>query len=207
MFCSKHIDVKRHSVYFSEIKKNICRIFFGFKFISFPNRGVLSAVPCIYSLFIHTPPSSFPPWNAWPTSRILGQRATGGYGWPVRSVDVSSSSSTGTRRNAYVLLNPSATARYVKRPPTMKGAASNVAFRYILNLEAFRMDSRVSFDRFKYAATCGQVLEDRPFSYVPCIVSLLLQGRRGGIKEPSEMSVYGSTSYHRLWQVAGRCVR
>ena len=39
MFCSKHVDVKRHSVYFPEIKKNICRIFFGFEFISFPNRG------------------------------------------------------------------------------------------------------------------------------------------------------------------------
>jgi len=50
MFCSKHVDVKRNSVYFPEIKKkkNICRIFFGFEFISFPNRGVLSAAPCIY---------------------------------------------------------------------------------------------------------------------------------------------------------------
>jgi len=33
-------------VYFPEIKKNICRIFFGFEFISFPNRGLLSAAPC-----------------------------------------------------------------------------------------------------------------------------------------------------------------
>jgi hypothetical protein len=30
-----------------------------------------------------------------------------------------------------------------------------VAFRYVLNLEASRMDSRVPFDRFKYVATCG----------------------------------------------------
>ena len=29
-------------------KKNICRIFFGFEFISFPNRGVLSAAPCTF---------------------------------------------------------------------------------------------------------------------------------------------------------------
>jgi len=48
MFCAKHVDVKRHSVYFPEKKENICRIFFGFEFISFPNRGVLSAAPCIF---------------------------------------------------------------------------------------------------------------------------------------------------------------
>ena len=47
MFCSKHVDVKRHSVCFTEIEKNICRIFFGFEFIRFSNRGVLSAAPCI----------------------------------------------------------------------------------------------------------------------------------------------------------------
>jgi hypothetical protein len=46
MFCSKHVDVKWNSVYFPEIKNNICRIFFGFEFISFPNRGVLSVEPC-----------------------------------------------------------------------------------------------------------------------------------------------------------------
>jgi hypothetical protein len=53
MFCSKHVDVKWHSVvdlkrdsvYFPETK-NISRIFFGFEFISFPNRGLLSAAPC-----------------------------------------------------------------------------------------------------------------------------------------------------------------
>ena len=44
MFCSKHVDVKRHSVCFPEIKKIF--IFFGFEFISFPNRGFLSAAPC-----------------------------------------------------------------------------------------------------------------------------------------------------------------
>jgi hypothetical protein len=33
-------------VYFPEIKKNICHIFFGFEFISFPNRGLLSAATC-----------------------------------------------------------------------------------------------------------------------------------------------------------------
>ena len=29
-------------------KKNICRIFFGFEFISFPSRGILSAEPCTF---------------------------------------------------------------------------------------------------------------------------------------------------------------
>ena len=43
---SKHDDVKRNFVYFTEIK-NICRNFFGFDFISFQNRGDLSAAPCI----------------------------------------------------------------------------------------------------------------------------------------------------------------
>ena len=51
-----------------------------------------------------------------------------------------------------------------RRSMTLKGAASDVAFRYLLNLEAFIMDSRVPVDRFKYAATCGQVLEDQLFS-------------------------------------------
>ena len=36
-----------------------------------------------------------------------------------------------------------------RRPMTLKGAASDVAFRYVLNVEAFTMDSRVPFDRFK----------------------------------------------------------
>jgi hypothetical protein len=53
MFCSKHVEVKRHSVYFPEVKKNICRIFFGFEFISFPNRGLLSAAPCIIVSGMH----------------------------------------------------------------------------------------------------------------------------------------------------------
>ena len=34
----------------SRNKKTICRIFFGFEFISFPNRGVLAAAPCIFQL-------------------------------------------------------------------------------------------------------------------------------------------------------------
>ena len=46
MICSKHIDVKRHSVCFPRIEKNICSIFFGFEFIRFSNRGVLSAATC-----------------------------------------------------------------------------------------------------------------------------------------------------------------
>jgi len=45
MFCSKDIDVKRHSMFFPEIEK-LCRIFFGFEFIRFSNRGVISAAPC-----------------------------------------------------------------------------------------------------------------------------------------------------------------
>ena len=48
MFCSKHVDVKQHSVYFPEIKH--LPIFFCFEFISLINRGLLSAAPCISSL-------------------------------------------------------------------------------------------------------------------------------------------------------------
>jgi len=43
----KHIDIKRHSVFFPEIE-NICRIFFDFEFIRFLNRGVLSAASCMF---------------------------------------------------------------------------------------------------------------------------------------------------------------
>jgi len=34
----------------SRNRKNICRIFFGFEFIRFSNRGVLSAAPCIIKI-------------------------------------------------------------------------------------------------------------------------------------------------------------
>ena len=54
----------------------------------------------------------------------------------------------------------------------MKGAASDVAFRNVLNVEAFAMDSRVNFEKFKYVATCGLVSEDRLFSHaLPCYLS------------------------------------
>jgi len=43
---SKHIDVKRHSVFFPEIEKHL-PIFFDFEFIRFSNRGVLSAAPVL----------------------------------------------------------------------------------------------------------------------------------------------------------------
>jgi len=46
MICSKHVDVKRHSVCFPEIEKYL-PVFFGFEFIRFSNRGVLSAASCI----------------------------------------------------------------------------------------------------------------------------------------------------------------
>jgi len=60
----------------------------------------------------------------------------------------------------------------VRQPPTLKGAASDVAFRYVLNLEAFWMDSRLPFDRFKYVALCGRVSENRIFPYtLPCIMT------------------------------------
>jgi len=54
---------------------------------------------------------------------------------------------------------------------SLKGAASDVAFRYVLNLEAFTMDSRVPFDIFKYVATCSRVSEDQLF---PCALPYLI---------------------------------
>jgi hypothetical protein len=45
-------------------------------------------------------------------------------------------------------LCPSVTARSVRQPPTLKTAASSASFRDVLNLEAFRMHSKVPFDRF-----------------------------------------------------------
>jgi hypothetical protein len=42
--------------------------------------------------------------------------------------------------------------------PSLKGAASNVAFRYVPNVETFRLDTRVTYDNFHYAATCGKVM-------------------------------------------------
>ena len=66
-------------------------------------------------------------------------------------------------------INPSTTRCHCKvcfrRLMTVKGAASDVAFCYVLNLEAYTMDSRIPIDRFKYIATCGRVSEDQLFSY------------------------------------------
>jgi len=45
MICSKHIDVKRYCVCFQEIEKHLLYLF-GFEFIRFSNRGVLSAASC-----------------------------------------------------------------------------------------------------------------------------------------------------------------
>jgi hypothetical protein len=89
---------------------------------------------------------------------------------------------------------------YVRQPPTLKGAASDVAFRYILNLQAFSMDSRVPFDRFKYIVLCGRVGEPNFSLYTALYYDwLVLQERRGiGITVPSEMSVYEPTPSHRL---------
>jgi hypothetical protein len=59
-------------------------------------------------------PSSFVPWDVWPTSIILMRRAMGGYRQPARHVKVC-----------------------VRQPPTLMRVASDVAFRYVLNLESF----------------------------------------------------------------------
>jgi hypothetical protein len=60
----------------------------------------------------------------------------------------------------------------VKRSLTLKRAASDVAFRYVLNLGAFWMDSRVPFNKFKYVALFDRVSENRLFPYaLPCIMT------------------------------------
>ena len=59
----------------------------------------------------------------------------------------------------------------VRQPPTLKAAASDVAFRCVLNLKAFRMNSIVPFHRFKELAKCGLVPGERLFPYtLPCII-------------------------------------
>jgi hypothetical protein len=56
--------------------------------------------------------------------------------------------------------------------PSLKGAASDVTFRYVLKLEAFYMNSRVPFDKFKYVVVCGRVSESRLSPYtLPCIMT------------------------------------
>ena len=59
----------------------------------------------------------------------------------------------------------------VRQPATLKGAASDIAFRYVLNLEAFRIDPKVPNDRFN-VVICKRVSEYRFFPYVlPCIMT------------------------------------
>jgi hypothetical protein len=38
-----------------------------------------------------------------------------------------------------------------------------VAFRYVLNIEAFRLDQQVTYDKFHYAATSGKVSDEELF--------------------------------------------
>lgn len=47
--------------------------------------------------FLNMPTQSIPPWSAWPTSKILGRRVTGGYRQLGRYIKVPSSSSTQRR--------------------------------------------------------------------------------------------------------------
>jgi hypothetical protein len=63
--------------------------------------------------------------------------------------------------------------RDVRQPPTLKGAAFDVAFRCVLNIEVFRMNSIVPFGRFKEVTKCGLVPYERLFPYtLPCIISI-----------------------------------
>jgi hypothetical protein len=69
------------------------------------------------------------------------------------------------RYNVSIPLHLGVIAVCFRQPVTLKGATSDVAFRYLLNLEAFKMNSRVPFDKFKYVARCSQVSKDQLF---PC---------------------------------------
>jgi len=82
------------------------------------------------------PTSSIHPWSVWPTSKFLGRSATGGFRQLARYIKVPSSS-TQKSQNKSVPLNSSTAARNVRQPPTLKGGASDVASRYVLNIEAF----------------------------------------------------------------------
>ena len=94
---------------------------------------------------------------------------TDGYHLPARYVKVVSSSPIEKRQNASVPLNSSATARYVRQLPTLNGAASDVAFRYVLNLEVFCMDSRVPFSRLKHVVFLRSGVGEPTFPYpLPC---------------------------------------
>ena len=85
----------------------------------------------------------------------------------------SSSSETGGMRPSRSVRVP---MHGVRRPPNLKGAASDVPFRYVLNLEASRMDSRIPFDRVMYVATCGlDVGGATPLRTAQHYVCLLLQ--------------------------------
>jgi hypothetical protein len=76
--------------------------------------------------------------------------------WPDQCVRNTLSTPTETRQGASFRLCPSVTARCVRQPPTLKRGASSVAFRDVLNLDAFRMLSKVAFDRFmcRIATNC-----------------------------------------------------
>lgn len=60
----------------------------------------------------------------------------------------------------------------VRRPPTLNKAESDVAFRYVLNVEAFTVDSIACFENFKHVGTCGRLSEVRLFTYaLSCNIS------------------------------------
>ena len=118
---------------------------------------------------INIPSSLFPPWNVWPTSKILGRRAMGDYRRPARYVKVASNSSTYRRLFASVPLNPSAPALYVSNGLQTASNSKWSRFRRDISLRpesrSFWMDSRVPFDRFNYVALRGRMPEKQLFLY------------------------------------------
>ena len=143
-----------------------------------------------------------------PTSWTLRRRATGGYRQLARTVEVSLSSSTDWAE--CLSLDQCQCTVCVRQPPTLKEAASDIAFRYVLNLEAFRMDSRVPFDRFREVATSGRVPEYRLFPYARfCIITAVTVGRKkrrrhGSIRNVSMLTHLLPSSVigcRKLWSI------
>jgi hypothetical protein len=68
-----------------------------------------------------------------------------------------------------------------------------VAFRYVLNIGAFRLNQGVTYYKFHYAVTCGRVPDEGLFP--PSLpLGLLLQGR-GRSTIPPQVLVPGSLAY------------
>ena len=118
----------------------------------------------ICSPSINTPSASYPLQNAWRTSEILRQKATDDNHQPVCSVEHILSISTGRRQNAQVIIRLSL-QDVCQEAFSPEGDRIRRCFPLCPECRGIHDGCSVSFEKFKYVATCGRVSKERLFPH------------------------------------------